>query len=157
MPLGSGFGIAQFKVKELFFDRRKVEREIDGQKKRYYAKAGAYVMTTAKRSIRSAKGPASPGSPPHSHDGSLKRLIYFSYEPTTQSVVIGPTLFRLGTAPEALEYGGTSKVIRYKGGRKSRGGRKVVQTMAIKARPYMLPALERAVPALPTLWANSIK
>jgi len=46
--------------------------------------------------------------PPRSHVGTLKRLIYFGFDASTASVVIGPTPFAAGTIPRVLELGGAT-------------------------------------------------
>ena len=69
-------------------------------------KFGAYVRRAAKSSIRKAKSTSKPGRPPHSHVGTLKRLLYFGFDPATASVVVGPVPFAAGTAPRVLELGG---------------------------------------------------
>jgi len=80
------------------------------------SKFGAFVRRGAKSSIRNRKATSAPGSPPSSHVGTLKRLIFFAYDPGRKSVVIGPTPFNTseGVAPPLLEYGGTT-VIRRRG------------------------------------------
>ena len=94
-------------VKEMFFDMPRVVNAIDKGKRDAMIKFGAYVRTNAQHRIRSAKGPSSPGEAPHSHVGTLKRQIFFSYNEGTQSVVIGPTPIKsVGVVPPALEYGG---------------------------------------------------
>jgi hypothetical protein len=157
----AGGGIISMDFKLQFFDRQKVIDAVDAQQKRYLAKAGAYVMKTARRSIRKKKGASDPGDQPHSHEGSLKKLIFFVYEPAVKDVVIGPAGFRDSQAPRALEYGGRTRITTLKGGHKVKGkfqGGKRVKVMAtIRARPFMHPALEKAVPQLPALWAASIK
>ncbi len=131
---------AQFR--KTFFDRAGIEKQLDAGVKRALSRFGAFVRQRAKTSIRKApkvdvatgliqrgrktKGAelvdavAPPGKPPFSHTGTLKKLIYFGYEPVEKSVVIGPAVggSRSG-APEALEHG-----------------------VGMPARPYMQPAFE---------------
>lgn len=118
---------------------------------------GAYVMTTAKRSIRSGgkKGKTSEaGQPPRSQTGTLKRFIRFAYDSSERATFIGPVLLpgRVGKdSPEALEKGGTSTVeVREDGKRRRRRQR-------IEARPYMVPALEKRIGELPGLWSGAIR
>ena len=140
------------KIKELFFDRAAIASAVDRGVRKVLSKFGAFVRTTAKHSIRKRKTVSRPGSPPSSHVGTLKNLIFFGYDPSQRSVVIGPASFagKTGTAeaPPLLEYGGTAK-------RKNRKG-KVVQA-TYKARPFMGPAFEEEKKQLPALWAGSIK
>ena len=85
-----------------------------------------------------------PGEPPRSITGLLRRFLYFAFDPSRRSVVIGPARISSGSgAPETLEHGGFTK----------RGSRRV----RIDARPYMGPALEREQVQLPALWRNSVR
>lgn len=122
-----------------FFDRAEVKARIDPAVRKALSKVGAFVRTRARTSIRTRKAVSAPGSPPSSHTGTLKKLIYFSFDPQAKSVVIGPTLGGSESgAPAALEYGGTAVV---KDGAKSR-------TVSYQPRPYMAPALAAELPAL---------
>lgn len=140
------------RIKSLFFDRPKVRRAVDKAKRQVLSRGGAFIRTTAKRSIRKRKGTAPPGKPPHSHEGSLRRLIFFGYDKQTDSVVVGPVGFRRGTAPNVLEFGGTAVVEK-----RLRRGRRVRRRVRIAQRAYMGPALEKERPKLPKLWANSVR
>jgi len=145
-------------VKKAFFDTKAVMSAVDKATLKVLSKFGAFVRTRAKSSIRSRKGASSPGTPPHSHSGLLKRGILFSYDRDRRTVVIGPELLRkagLGTAPNALEYGGhaTRKKWRTQGGRRSL----VPKQVGIAARPYMHPAFEKEKLGLLKIWANSVK
>jgi len=97
--------------------------------------------------------PSEPGRPPRSVSGRLKDFIFFSYEPTRRTVVIGPARINRGemygpvTTPELLEEGGT--VVK-----RTRGGARRIN---VEARPYMGPAFEKEQPKLPSMWANSVK
>jgi len=139
------------RIKELFFDRPKVEQAVDKAKRQVHSKVGAFIRTTARTSIRKRKGTSPPGSPPYSHEGSLRRLILFGYDRSSDSVVVGPVGFRQGTAPNVLEFGGTTTVVR------KRRGRVNARRTRIDKRPYMGPALEKEAPKLPRLWAGSVR
>jgi hypothetical protein len=130
-------------VSKMFFDRVKVQRHLDTRTRKVFARFGAYVRQTAKASIKRRKGTSMPGRPPHSHVGTLKRHIYFSYDPKSRSVVIGPVIFpgKTGKALPALEYGGKS--VRNDG-----------QRINVKARPFMGPAFREELKQLPSIWAN---
>jgi len=138
---------------EMFFDRKKVIRAADRANRRILSKAGAFIRTTAKHSIRKRKAASPPGSPPSSHTGLLRRFIFFGYERSRQTVVVGPMRLnqKAGTAPAALEYGGTSVVV--EGTRRRRRKRRV----RIAARPFMGPALAKEAPKFPKLWMNSVR
>ena len=133
----------------MFFDRKAVTGRVDKAARQVLSKFGAFVRTGAKHSIRTRKAASEPGSPPSSHAGLLRKLIYFGYDPSRRSVVIGPTpLHGTAEAPPLLEYGGKAR----------RRGRKGKPVMAVyKARPFMGPAFEREKPKLPAMWANSVK
>jgi len=139
------------RIKDLFFDKKTVLRAVDKAKRAVLSKAGAFIRTTAKHSVRTKKGSAPPGKPPHSHEGSLRRLIYFGYDRASDSVVVGPVGIKRSTAPHVLEFGGKTEVKRRRRG-------KVVRTRAtIQQRAYMGPALEKERPKLPKRWAGSVR
>ncbi len=142
------------RIKYMFFDRHVVMAAVDNAKRKVLSKAGAFIRTAAKTSIRKRKGSAPPGAPPHSHEGSLRRLILFGYDKPNDSVVVGPVGFKKSEAPSVLEYGGETVVLRRVGGR---GGKLTSQKVKIAPRPYMAPALEKERPKLPLLWRNSVR
>jgi hypothetical protein len=140
-------------LKAIFFDRKAVMRGVDRTTRRVLSKFGAFVRRGAKSSIRKRKRASSPGQPPSSHTGLLRRLIFFGYDRSQRSVVIGPGRLnqKIGNAPAALEHGGTSTVIEgLRGKRKKRH-------LNIKARPYMGPAFEQEKPKLAAMWRDSIR
>ncbi|MBX3404571.1 MAG: hypothetical protein KF699_14260 [Phycisphaeraceae bacterium] len=139
------------RIKDMFFDRHVVMAAVDNAKRKVLSKAGAFIRTAAKTSIRKRKKSAPPGSPPHSHEGSLRRLILFGYDKAADSVVVGPVGFEKSAAPKVLEHGGETVVL------SRRGGRLTSRTVKIAPRPYMAPALEKERPQLPLLWRNSIR
>lgn len=140
------------RITSLFFDRPAVVRAVDRAKRAVLSRAGAFIRQRARTSIRPRKGSAPPGSPPHSHEGSLRRLILFGYDPRSDSVVVGPVGFRGSVAPRALEFGGKTTVAS-----RRRAPRDTRRTLRIAARPYMAPALEKERPKLPALWRDSVK
>jgi len=143
--------VITMRIKNMFFDRAGVIRAVDAAKRKVLSKAGAFIRTAAKTSIRKRRKSAPPGSPPHSHEGSLRRLILFGYDRTADSVVVGPVGFKRSTAPSVLEHGGEATVLR------RRAGRLTSVRVKIAPRPYMAPALEKERPKLPLLWRNSIR
>jgi hypothetical protein len=138
-------GVREFKAS--FFDKSAVLNATDKGSRTVLSKFGAYVQRKAKTSIRKRKRIASPGQPPSSHEGSLKRLIYFGYDAGRKSVVIGPARFGAGEAPAALEYGGVITI---------RSGKSKGKKGRVRARPFMHPAFDSELPQLPALWRNSI-
>ena len=115
---------------------------------------GAFVYTTARQSIRSAKKSSQPGKAPRNISGTLKKNIIFAWDKQTRTVVIGPRLLPGRTdAPEALERGKTTRRRVFS----RTGDKRVRRTVRIEARPFMRPALEKRLPELPKLWANAIR
>ncbi len=108
-------------TQQWFFTSEKVKALIDPAVRKALSKFGAFVRQRAKTSIKTRKGTSRPGRPPFSHTGTLKKFIYFSFDPAHKSVVVGPTLAGPASgAPEALEHG----------------------TGRTRARPFMTPAFD---------------
>lgn len=142
-------------MKKAFFDRKAVIDALDDAKLKALSKAGAFVRTRSRSSIRKRKGSSIPGRPPSSHTGLLKNNIFFAYDSARNSVIIGPAkLNKPTTAPEVLEHGGTTTVtrLRHRNGKLTRQSTRV----RVEARPFMLPALQKEMPNFPSLWANTI-
>lgn len=144
------------RVKALFFDRPKVLRAVGAARRKVLSKAGAFIRQRARTSMRPRKGSAPPGAPPNVHEGSLRRLLFFAYDPRADSVVVGPVGFRRSEAPRTLEFGGRATVARR---RLQKDGSRTVRTrrVRIEARPYMGPALRKERPNIPRAWANSVR
>jgi hypothetical protein len=138
------------RVQHLFFDRPAVVRATDRATRRAFSLFGAFVRRSARSSIRRRKRTSAPGQPPTSRTGLLKRFIFFGFDPTNRSVVIGPARLNgsgRGDAPSLLEHGGTTTLLR-------RGTRHRVR---IQSRPYMGPAFEKEQPKLPAMWRDSVQ
>ena len=170
-----------FSIKEFFFDREKVAKALTKANKKALSKAGAFVRTAARGSLRRRKKPSSPGQTPSIHSKDKNRTlkkILFGYDPATESVIVGPVGFGKATAPHTLEKGGQVSVrVKSKHGNSGRKAtprqaaafkrrlaagmvrRKPIvrKVIAIEARPYMNPALHREYPKFPELWAGSVK
>jgi len=63
--------------------------------------------------IKKQNRPSKPGAPPHAYGKSqLKKFLFFKYDPSTRSVVIGPE--KLGhrdvSVPQVLEKGGSGRI-----------------------------------------------
>ena len=146
-------GIKINQAKGMFFDAPKVMRSVDAATRKVLSKFGAYVRTAARSSIRKRKKASAEGSPPSSHTGLLKKFIYFGYDASQQSVVIGPAKLNTSTgAPEILEYGGTATI-----SQRIKPGKYKKKKVAISARPFMHPALKQEQPKLPAMWQDSVK
>jgi len=138
---------------DMFFDSPKVLRAADRATRTSLSKAGAFVRTAARSSIRKRKRVSEPGQPPSSHTGLLRRGIMFGYEASRKTVVIGPRRLggKIGQAPDALEHGGTSVVV---SGLRAKRKKRIVR---IAARPFMGPAMAQEAPKFAGLWANSVR
>ncbi len=139
------------RIKDLFFDRALVIRAVDKAKRKTLSRAGAFIRQSARTSIRPRRGTSRPGRPPYSHEGSLRKLILFGYDPQTESVVVGAVGFRKSIAPHVLEFGGFTAQPKWWRRKRKRA------RIRIKARPYMGPALERERDKLPWLWESSVR
>jgi len=167
------------KVTKLFFDSPAVLRAVDRARRQVLSKQGAFLRTRARSIIRPRKTASAPGEPPHSHTGILRRFLYFSFDPATRSVVVGPAKTNQvffeghgrpvnGTVPEVLEYGGRIRTLQvYKWGRWRRADLRSKRRLVglpprlhpanIGARPYMRTALALERKALPSLWRDSVR
>lgn len=100
---------------------------------------GAYVRTVARRKVRTSDRPSTPGTPPHSRTGALRRGILFGVERRRGAVVAGPSERFVGTSMAAHEFGGAYKRERY------------------PRRPLMGPALKESTPRLARMWQDAVK
>ena len=100
---------------------------------------GAYVRTVARRKVKTSERPSTPGTPPHSRTGALKRGILFGVERRRNAVVVGPSERFVGTSAAAHEFGGAYKRERY------------------PKRPLMGPSLKESAPRLARMWQDAVK
>jgi hypothetical protein len=121
------------------FNSRKITRKAKDANFRSLGHAAASIRLTAKRSIRRSKTESSPGTPPHTRKGQLKKSIVYAVEKQKETAVIGPDIAIVGQSAMAHEFGG-----RYRGDRYDR-------------RPFMGPALRKMKDRLPRKWAGSIR
>jgi len=118
---------------------------------------GAFIMTTAKRSLgrpRKDGQPSAPGSPPRA-SSMFKKNVLFAWDARSRSTVIGPRLLP-GKAErdtiEALESGKSTTRMLFDRTLKKR----VRKVSRYRPRPFMVPALEKEAVKLPGLWKNAI-
>lgn len=116
-------------VKGLFFDRAAVMRAAGAAGVRALSKAGSFIWKRARTSMPYRKrGSAPPGKPPFAHPqhgARLRKLLFYSYDPSSKSVVVGPIPLAnkstIGaTVPNLHEFGG--RVVRRVRGFKTKGG-----------------------------------
>lgn len=95
------------KTKDWFFDRQKVVDALKKAKRKSLREAGGFVRTTARRSMkrvspakraklaeRGQRTQSPAGSPPNCHvQGPSLKTILFAFEPSTESVIVGPVQF----------------------------------------------------------------
>lgn len=178
-----------------FFDRVAVMMALNKMSAKVLPKAGAFVMRTARSSIKKPRKrksgemtdrqrtafkrreklfkqgkiaskpvqpsmPSRPGEPPRGPTGLLKKHLFFSYDPATKSVVVGPALLNKSTgAPAVLEQGGPTEVTVLKF--VTRAGQVTTErskrVVTIEARPYMAPAYKRNEDKIRQLFRDSVK
>ena len=97
-------------MKRYWFDSEEVKSALDEATRKNYNALGAYCMRVARNSMKRMAGPAAPGEPPHAHVGTLKKLLFYDYDPMERTLVVGPQLVGNGqvypeTVPRMLEEG----------------------------------------------------
>ena len=160
-----------------FFFRAEYERLLkatEAARYRELSRCGAYIRTTAMRSMRIKKGASGAGKPPNAHpsaasiakkkakktkitDAYLREMLYFGYDPKTKTVVVGPFGFKKSPVPHLHEFGGSLSV-RERRVPFGNGGFRTVPG-GIKdypPRPYMRPALAKELPKFAHLFRGSI-
>lgn len=154
---------------EGFFDREKVLKAAGKARTKVLNESGRIVRKRALASIKYADLPSLPGRPPHAHRSRsrtrtsrstgktrtrsvsfLKEFLWYKYDFSSQSAVVGPERLSSTVDPNslpALERGGTSTILDH-------GKRRKVN---IAARPFMWPALAAERPLLERLWKDSVR
>lgn len=118
-------------------DMNKVKSAASDAAFKNFRHAAASMSKDVKASLETAEGASHPGAPPHTHRGAyLRRAI--RYEADGDSAIVGPTFAAVGLAGSAHEFGGDYKGSEY------------------PARPFMGPALLRAIPRFAGSWQGSI-
>jgi phage gpG-like protein len=121
------------------FNSRHIRRKAKDGSIKNLAHAGAAIRLTARRSIRKSKAPSTPGTPPHTRKGQLRRSILYAVEKNKTRVVIGPAHNIAGTSGMAHEFGGRYRKERF------------------PQRSFMGPALMKQKDRLPKMWAGSVR
>ena len=91
------------------FDAQTLRRKVNDATFRSLGHAGGAIRLTARRSIRRNKKPSSPGMPPHTPTGMLKRVIRYEVNSSKDNVVIGPVNEIAGRLWNLHEFGGIKK------------------------------------------------
>lgn len=165
-------------AKRNFFDRKGVIDAVGKDAADALSRGGGLMRTIARRSMRPGGANhkvSQPGEPPRAHTGLLRNRIIYMFERRGGpfgEVWVGPTLINRSApvpGPELLEFGGTvhfkeGHVMRVKSGRNAQGHfqadrivRGPARTVRVEARPYLGPALDKAVESgkLPDLWRSA--
>ncbi len=121
------------------FDSNAVRNAVKKGSPKPLTRAGAYIRKSARNAVSRSKKSSSPGSPPHTRRGLLKRSILFGVERQRMTVVIGPAESFIGISMTAHEFGGIYRHRKY------------------PKRPLMGPTLLKVAPQLPKLWEDSVK
>lgn len=158
-----------YSIKESFFDREKIQRQVNKGKAKALSKIGSYVRRRARTDVlRRRSGTSEPGQPPHVHStdstASLRNILFGLTD--RDSVLIGPVKLN-GQSPrgnaaiksqynvaEMLEHGGRGQILQAVDPsskrlltyvpRRLRGKvRYRSRAVSIAARPFMSVALER--------------
>lgn len=145
-------------VQQFFFDKQAVMDAVGAAKARVMSRQGSLVRTIMRRSMRRRKGTSEPGQPPFAHTGRIRDNVFFSFDPISDSCVIGPVLLNRSTdAPHTLDKGGYAAVIpRDKKGRLLAIAAARTVQVRIAARPFSEPALENALPYLASEWEDQV-
>lgn len=143
--------------KKNWFNAAKVQDLVAALTRRAFVRIGAFIRKDAQKTLVYRSYSSSPGEAPHSHIGLLRNLIFFHYEELSGQLVVGPLSVQADspalsqdvpmgavTGAGVLEYGGVVRM--------ADTGKEV----RIAARPYMRPALKRAIayPKLREAWAE---
>lgn len=145
----------------VFWDHRELIEQAQKAKARVMKRAGGLVRGIMRRSIKNRKDPSPVGTPPSAHTkgGGIKNLIFWDYDPATESVIIGPALksdamSNLAPVPGTLERGGRSRIKLSKALKRKLGKETIVAT--IRPRPFAAPALKAFETSYPELWEGAI-
>lgn len=87
-------------------NRRSIERRTHATAETSLYQAGAYLRTTARRSIRTSKKASRPGMPPHTRAGQIRRAILFAVDSKTLTAWVGPSATLISDIARYHETGG---------------------------------------------------
>lgn len=159
-------------VKGMFFDRALMDKTMDRTKLKFLSKAGAFVMTRARQSIRPSKKESKSGEPPRAHGKKLlKRNIFFGLDKAADTTLVGPIRLNQptfaveptsGPVPSILEHSGTVRIHevfklgKWRPMRPGDTGLPVrTRSHQMQARPFMQPALDHESKNFPAMLAGT--
>lgn len=138
------------KLTDAFLDNPKIQKYLDQKTKKVFVRFGGTVRKTAQFSMRSRKGTAPAGQPPYAHKKKLlRKLLFFSYDVNTKTVVIGPVRIERTMdqhIPKLMEEGG-------KVAKETRSGK--IVTLDYTPHPFMQPAFETHIGKLAEMYRNA--
>lgn len=114
------------------FDSAKVQAATDKARRTVLKRQGAYLYKVARSKIKRRKKPSSPGMPPHSPTGALKKSIRWASD--DKVATIGPVKRAIGMVANLHEFGGTRPYLPEKRRRRNNwkieiGGHGPIETM----------------------------
>ncbi|MCP4248091.1 MAG: hypothetical protein GY778_13675 [bacterium] len=173
------------KMKSLFFDSPKVKRAVGDATRRVLSQAGAFIRTTARRSMRKARQMRLSEMPDDQRRAYKRRARLAKVwgqprpkKPLAPSKPGEPPRVRKGqikrllyfawdptrrsvvAGPERFKKGQTPHVLEYGGTSTVRRPSKYgweKHRVYVKPRPFMGPALAKERPRLPRRWRNSVR
>lgn len=144
-------------------DYAQLRRKVRQAKERVLKRSGSLVRAIMRNSIKyKPTGNSPPGSPPYAHTkgGGIRNLIFWSYDPKTQTVAIGPArdsqaARNIAPVPGTLERGGRSRIKLPPQLQRARG--KATAIVRVQPRPFAQPALDQFEKKYPDLWSKAIE
>jgi len=136
-----------FEVRNIILNAAIIEEKLKKAEIRGLKRIGFLTRQASQQSIRDGAGASAPGTPPHSHTGTLRRFILYSLSDDKKSVVIGPKFLKKKSkdAAKATEYGGRAV-----------NSRSV--PINVQPRSFMHPALEKVSREnVPGVFGNSFR
>ena len=132
-----------------FSERVILNRTEKGTRKRLRT-IGAMVRNIARNSMKKRQSPSPPGKPPRVIDGKLKKFLFYVVD-RAESVTVGPVKLAETGTPRILEMGGI------KINRRRKAGRRILQKVSVKPRPYMAPANRIAADNYQEVFKNAFR
>lgn len=141
-------------IRQNFLDHDSVLKAMDRAHRKGLNRLGGYIRKTAKNSIKRKNTTSHPGNPPHARQDAspLKTLLFYTYDRSTKSVLVGPAALGAAHAPPALEYGGPTMVRR-----RRPGGGYQIKRVQVRARPFMGPAEVQTRQRIPDVYKGILE
>jgi hypothetical protein len=144
---GSGAMVRGFARRSLKRAPRKSLSDMTHEERIAWERKLRHARRTGKPAPRRPLANAKPGKPPYDKNRLVKDKIFFGLTDAADDVVIGPVRFGQGTV-DRLEKGGTATLPGF-------GGERV--RMTFRGNPFMGPALDAALPKIPSLFQGIVR